>query len=135
MKWYHDKDKWKKLNTIGVVKKTIYDEIHKHPKIEMRYYVSSLNVNIELFSKTIRNHWSIENKLHWHLDFTFKQGENTTANKKALFNLELINKFCLGLLKKVKPYYNNISLRRIRKIISYNFEKSIVDLMCYLSLN
>lgn len=135
VKWYHDKDKWKKLNTIGVVKKTIYDGIHKRPKIEMRYYVSSLNVNIELFSKAIRNHWSVENKLHWHLDFTFKQDENTTSNKKALFNLELINKFCLGVLKKVKPYYNNISLRRIRKIISYNFEKSIVDLMCYLSLN
>lgn len=132
VKWYHDKDKWKKLNTIGVVKKTIYDGIHKRPKIEMRYYVSSLNVNIELFSKAIRNHWSIENKLHWHLDFTFKQDENTTANKKALFNLELINKFCLGLLKKVKPYYNNISLRRIRKIISYNFEKSIVDLALFL---
>lgn len=57
----------KKINgakgTIGVVKKA---------KIEMRYYTSSLNVNIQLFSKDIRNHWSVENKLHWHLDFIFK---------------------------------------------------------------
>ena len=135
VKWYEDKDKWKKLNTIGVVKKYIYDGIHKKPKIEMRYYISSLKVNIELFSKAIRNHWSVENKLHWHLDFTFKQDENTTSNKKALFNLELINKFCLGILNKVKPFYNNISLRRIRKINSYNFEKALVNIMCYLSLS
>ena len=135
IKWYEEKDKWKGLKTIGAVKKSIYDGIHKKPKVEMRYYISSLKVSINLFSKAIRNHWSVENKLHWHLDFTFKQDENTTTNKKALFNLELINKFCLGLLNRVKPYYNNISLRRIRKIISYNFEKSLVNIMCYLALN
>lgn len=100
----------------------------------MRYYISSLKVEIELFSNAIRNHWSVENKLHWHLDFTFRQDKNTTMNKKALMNLELVNKFCLGILNKIKPFYNNISLRRIRKIISYHFEKSLVDIMCYLSL-
>lgn len=133
VKWYFDRKKWEKLNSIGVVKKTI--DNGKEIKIEYRYYISSLFVNIELFSRAIRNHWSVENKLHWHLDFTFKQDKNTTTNKKALMNLELVNKLCLGILNKVKPFYNNISLRRIRKIISYNFEKSLVDLMCYLSLN
>lgn len=131
--WYFDKKKWVKLNTIGAVKKTITEG--KKKKIEMRYYISSLYCNIELFSNAIRNHWSVENKLHWHLDFTFRQDNNTTVNKSALMNLELVNKFCLSILNKVKPFYNNISLKRIRKIISYNFEKSLVDLMCFLSLS
>lgn len=134
VKWYFDRNKWKKLNTIGVVKKTIDDGKTKKLKVEMRYYISSLNIDIELFSKAIRNHWSVENKLHWHLDFTFKQDKNTTVNKNALLNFEIINKFCLGILNKVKPFYKNISLRRIRKIISYHFEKSLVDIMCFLSL-
>ena len=132
VKWYFDRKKWKKLNSIGLVKKTI--ETSQETKVEYRYYISSLFLNIELFSKAIRNHWSVENKLHWHLDFTFKQDDNTTVNKKALMNLELVKKFCLGILNKVKPFYNNISLRRIRKILSYNFEKGLVDIMCYLSL-
>lgn len=131
--WYFDKNKWKKLNSIGVVKKTI--EEGKEKAVEMRYYISSLNVDIDLFSRAIRNHWSVENKLHWHLDFTFRQDKNTTSNKKALMNLEIINKFCLAILNKIKPYYNNISLRRIRKRISYHFEQSIVDIMCYLALS
>ena len=131
--WYFDKKKWAKLKSIGVVKKSI--DNGKEIKIEKRYYISSLFCNIDLFSKAIRNHWSVENKLHWHLDFTFKQDSNTTANKMALMNLEVINKFCLAILNRVKSFYNNISLRRIRKIISYNFEKSLVNLMCYLSLN
>ena len=132
VKWYFDRKKWKKLNSIGLVKKTI--ETSQETKVEYRYYISSLFLNIELFSKAIKNHWSVENKLHWHLDFTFKQDDNTTVNKKALMNLELVKKFCLGILNKVKPFYNNISLRRIRKILSYNFEKGLVDIMCYLSL-
>lgn len=133
VKWYFDKDKWEKLHSIGAVRKTI-TEGKKETK-EMRYYISSLYCDMELFSNAIRNHWSVENKLHWHLDFTFKQDSNTTVNKKALMNLEIINKFCLAILNKIKPFYNNISLRRIRKIISYNFEKSLVDIMCYLALS
>ena len=132
VKWYFDRKKWKKLNSIGLVKKTI--ETLQETKVEYRYYISSLFLNIELFSNAIRNHWSVENKLHWHLDFTFKQDDNTTVNKKALMNLELVKKLCLGILNKVKPFYNNISLRRIRKILSYNFEKGLVDIVCYLSL-
>lgn len=132
IKWYFDRKKWKKLNSIGLVKKAI--DNGKETKVEYRYYISSLFLNIELFSKAIRNHWSVENKLHWHLDFTFKQDDNNTVNKPALMNLELVKKLCLGILNKVKPFYNNISLRRIRKILSYNFEKGLVDIMCYLSL-
>ena len=131
--WYFDKKKWKKLNSIGVVRKTINEG--KETKVEKRYYISSLFCDINLFSNAIRNHWSVENKLHWHLDFTFKQDDNTIANKMALMNLEIVNKFCLAILNKVKAFYNNISLKRIRKIISYNFEKSLVNLMCYLSLS
>ena len=131
IKWYSEQKKWKGLKTFGAVRKTIDDGKTKKPKIEMRYYISSLLINIELFSKSIRNHWSVENKLHWHLDFTFKQDNNSTTNKKALFNLELVNKFCLGIFNRIKPFFDNISIRRIRKIISYNFEKYLVNIMCF----
>ena len=131
--WYYDKNSWEKLNTIGLVKKTI--QSNNQTNIEYRYYISSLNIDIELFSKAIREHWSIENKLHWHLDFTFREDKNTTVNKKALMNLQLVNKFCLSILTRVKPFYNNISLRRIMNINSLNFEKNFVNLLCYLILS
>lgn len=133
VKWYFDIKKWKKLNSVGLVKKTINNG--KEIKIEYRYYISSLYLNIELFSNSIRNHWSVENKLHWHLDFTFKQDNNTTVNKTALMNLELVKKFCLGILNKIKPFYKNISIKRIRKQLSYNLEKGLVNIMCYLMLS
>jgi len=151
--WYHDKDSWKKLRSIGLVKKTIESTIEvttekkegkkkikekvKQQKVttEIRYYISSLNLDIELFAKAIREHWKVENKLHWHLDFTFKEDNNTTVNKNALFNLQLVNKFVLGILEQVKAFYNNISLRRIRHNITLDYENEFINIICYLILS
>ncbi len=133
IKWYHEYKDWKDLTTFGMVKKTI--EKNGEINIEKRYYISSLNIDINLFSKAVRNHWSIENKLHWQLDFTFEEDANTTVNKTALMNLQIINKFCLSILNKVKSYYDNVSLKKIRYKLSLDFEKEFIDLLCYLALS
>ena len=131
IKWYSDYKEWKGLNSLGMVKKTIIKDNQK--TIEQRYYISSLYINIDLFSCSIRQHWSVENKLHWHLDFTFREDKNTTQNKNALMNLQLINKFCLAVLSKVKSRYN-MSLKKIRYKLSINFEQEFITLLCYLQL-
>lgn len=99
---------WKAIHTIGLVRKTITKkELVKNTRknaknkdkkieklvttIENRYYISSRQVNIEKFNIATRGHWSVENKIHWHLDFTFCQDKNTTTNKNALLNLEIIH--------------------------------------------
>ena len=101
---------------------------------EYRYYISSKQVNIKEFSIATRQHWAVENKVHWHLDFTFRQDNNTTTNKKALLNLEIIHKFVLAVLNRAKPTYKK-SLKLIRKHLSYNFEEFLPELFCYLMLN
>ena len=70
--------------------------------MENRYYISSKYVNIKEFNEVTRGHWNIENKIHWHLDFTFEQDKNTTLNKKALLNLEITHKFVLACLERTK---------------------------------
>ena len=101
---------------------------------EYRYYISSKQVNIKEFSIATRQHWSVENKIHWHLDFTFRQDNNSTTNKKALLNLEIIHKFILAILSRVQPRYK-VSLKKIRKHLSNNFTEFLPELFCYLMLN
>ncbi len=124
--WYEEKEQWEGLKSIGLVKKTI--EKSDGSKVEeKRYYISSLLLNINTFSNAIRKHWNVENKLHWQMDFTFKSDNNTTMNKNALFNLQIIKKFCLTILNEVKKQKNK-SLKRIRKDISRNVEKETVEI-------
>lgn len=96
MKWYEDYKEWEKLKSFGIVKKTI-EKADGNKIVEKRYYISSLFLDKNNFSKAIRKHWNVENKLHWQMDFTFKSDDNRTINKKALFNLQIIKKFCLKI--------------------------------------
>lgn len=121
--WYFDLKNWKGIKSFGVVKKTINKG--KNTTTEFRYYISSLYNDIETFSKAVRQHWSVENKLHWHLDFTFKQDDNSTMDKNALFNLQILKKLALAFLNDVKNVYSK-SLRIIRFRISLNYEKEIL---------
>lgn len=124
--WYPDIKLWEGLKSIGLVKRTI-DQSDGTRVEEKRYYISSLLLDISVFSNAIRKHWNVENKLHWQMDFTFKSDDNTTMNKKALFNLQIIKKFCLTILNEVKKEKNK-SLKRIRKDISRNVEKETIEI-------
>ena len=124
--WYEEKNLWEGLKSIGLVKKSI-EKSDGTKTEEKRYYISSLLLDISVFSNAIRKHWNVENKLHWQMDFTFKSDDNTTMNKKALFNLQIIKKFCLTILNEVKKEKNK-SLKRIRKDISRNVEKETIEI-------
>lgn len=151
IKWYEKLDDWENVKTFGFVKKTITKKVivknsRKNAKdkdkkiekevtnIENRYYISSRQVNVVEFNIATRGHWNVENKIHWHLDFTFCQDDNSTTNKNALLNLEIIHKFVLAILDRVKPKYN-MSLRSIRKHLSNNFEAFLPELLCYLMIS
>ena len=56
-------------------KKKIEKEI---TTIEERYYIWSLNVDVKRFGKIIKSYWLVENKIHWHLDYTFNKDRNNT---------------------------------------------------------
>ncbi|TWH58019.1 putative transposase YbfD/YdcC [Desulfitobacterium sp. LBE] len=94
--WLADKERWKGLKSIGMVVKTI----EKQGKVteEKRYYISSLPVQPELFAKAVRGHWAIES-MHWQLDVTFREDNNTTLDKNAALNLNILRKMCLPILK------------------------------------
>lgn len=123
VKWYHDFKSWKGLKTIGMVRKK-FNNPYKEKKTECRYYISSLDVNIDLFQNAIKSHWSVENILHGHLDLTFKQDDNSTVNKEALFGLQLIKKMVLSTLKPISKE-EKISMNKLRLTISFNIEKGI----------
>ena len=88
-------------------------------KKEYRYYISSLKEDIELFSRSVRGHWSVES-MHWHLDVTFKEDANKTIDKRAAENLNIIRKWCISILKMIEIFRPKLSMKRKRFVISMN---------------
>lgn len=114
---------WKGLKAfICFIKKTT-DKHGKQTK-EIRYYISSTD-DIELCAAAIRGHWGVENKLHWHLDYSLYEDYNTTMDKTAFNNYSLINKMVLSLCKLAKPVIGSPSIRSLRKEFGWGFEECL----------
>ena len=65
---------WKGLKSIGVV--TSRRRTKGEESIEIRYYLSSLAVDVGQFARAVRGHWSVENACHWSLDVTFREDDS-----------------------------------------------------------
>lgn len=116
IRWLGQRKEWKGLKSIGMEKKTIEKEGKR--KEEYRYFISSLENDIGTLSRAVRGHWSIES-MHWHLDVTFREDANTTINKTAAQNQNIIRKWSLGILKMTELALKNkrMSMRTKRFVI------------------
>ena len=126
IQWMQEKSRWKGLKSIGMVRKTITRG--DVTTVENRYYISSFKDDIDLFARTVRGHWPIE-IMHWHLDVTFKEDANTTKDKIAAQNLNIINKWCLSILKLFEVGKKKMSLRKKRYYISLDTQKCFAAIM------
>ena len=120
--WMNKKTKWEGLKSIGLARNIIEKDERK--VIEDRYYIISFSNDVELFSKSVRSEWCVENNLHAALDITFREDTNKTLDKNGAKNLGIIRRIALAILKFVQTYYKK-SLKLIRTGLSFNFENEI----------
>lgn len=73
----------------------------KERKRERRFFITSLSADKAIKIKSgIRNHWGIENSLHYILDVAFREDYNLTRNGNAAVNQSVVRHFALNLLKR-----------------------------------
>ena len=58
--------------------------------------------------------------MHWHLDVTFREDANTTLDKQAAQNLNIIRKWSLSILKMIEIFRPKMSMKKKRFVISMN---------------
>jgi predicted transposase YbfD/YdcC len=89
---------WKGLKSVGVV--TSRRQEKGKESIEVRYYLSSLPVDVELFARAVRGHWSVENACHWTLDVTFREDDSRIRERVLGANITWLYRFTLSILKQ-----------------------------------
>jgi predicted transposase YbfD/YdcC len=89
---------WEELKSVGMVTSCCLRDGKE--TIEIRYYISSLEVDVTRFARAVRGHWGIENTCHWSLDMTFREDESRTRERRLRENFAWLNRFVLSLLKQ-----------------------------------
>ena len=64
------------------------------------FYLSSLPPDAQQLGKAIRQHWSIENQLHWVLDVTFGEDASRIRTANAPLNMALLKRWSINLLNQ-----------------------------------
>lgn len=90
--------RWKGLKSIG--RATSHCLRDGKESRDVRYYISSLEVEVKEFARAVRGHWGIENSCHWTLDMTFREDESRLREGNLRENFAWLNRFALSLLKQ-----------------------------------
>ena len=121
--------KWKGLKTLVKIETERFDKLEKTTQRETRYYISSLSESAGCANKKIRDHWGIENKLHWMLDVNF--GEDSSRRRKghSAENFNIIAKVALSLIiKTAEGKKMSKKNRRYAAALSNSFREKVLQL-------
>ena len=124
--WLPQKKEWSGLMSIAMTRNTITK--NGKTTVEVRYFISSLCVNVKEIARAIRKHWVVES-YHWHLDVTFREDDNRTIDKQAAYNLNVLRKLSLNILKLLDVGRKNTSMKLKRYMISLNPVKYFAKIM------
>lgn len=113
---------WAGLTTIGMC--CSERTIHGVNSEEVRYFIGSKKATAKVYGKALRNHWGIENSLHWQLDVTFDEDHNRVSKRNAAENLALLRRLILSLVQ-AHPAKLSIAKKRFAAALDPEFLEEI----------
>lgn len=120
--WVCNKEQWPGLQSLIAIDSVRTQKATGASQAETRYYISSSNAAPAVFNAAIREHWGIENRLHWVLDVVFGEDGSTKRAGTAAENFSFISKVAINLLNKHddKKGAKKVSMKIKRKKAGWN---------------
>jgi predicted transposase YbfD/YdcC len=121
--WLQERHNWPKLASVVMIQSTRVTPgpTRDADKIEheTRFYITSLVLIASLIGPLIRDHWAIENSLHWVLDMVFRDDECRLRTDHAPANFTTLKHMALNLIRRAK---SKDSIRLRRKVAAWDDE-------------
>jgi predicted transposase YbfD/YdcC len=119
------RENWRGLRSIGMA--VSERKVGDKESVEVRYYISSLSDDPGRFGKAVRNHWGVENGLHWVLDIAFDEYRNRIRKESGAENLSTIRRIALNPLRDCK-IKSGVKGKRIRANADCGIREQILNI-------
>lgn len=111
------KNNWVKLQTAVRVTsiRTVTSSGETHQSRESRYYICSLKEpSAERMQQAVRQHWGVENNLHWMIDMAFREDESRIRTGHAPANMAVLRHIALNLIRGDKTRKIGVKASRLK---------------------
>jgi len=112
IEWLGAKASWSNLHSVGMVEAR--REIGDTVQIDTRYFLASLPAHAVRFAQAVRQHWGVENSLHWVLDVSFQEDACRIRKEKGAQTFAVLRHIALNLLRREPHHKRGIKARRKR---------------------
>ena len=109
---------WPNLHTVLAVESLRSTNGTPKVETEIRYFLSSCRDDPIVLGRAIRQHWAIENALHWVLDVTFREDGSRVRDQRAARNLAVLRRMAINLVGRDGS--TKASVRAKRKRAAWN---------------
>ena len=103
---------WAGLATVAVVIRRCVDHATGKASDEVRFFISSLPARARRLAAAVRQHWGIENGLHWVLDVAFGEDRMRQRDRNGAGYLALLNRLAVSLLRGDKTVKAGVKCKR-----------------------
>ena len=98
--WLQQRHRWPGLKGLVIVEAS--REIGPKTERETRYYVTSSSLPADKLGPVVRDHWAVENSLHWVMDMTFRDDECRIRTENAPENFVTLKHMAANLARRKK---------------------------------
>lgn len=117
---------WAGIKSIHQLTRKRYDKRSGKETCEVSYYISSLQDSKRVF-RAMRDHWKIENQLHYMLDVYLGEDGWSKRAGEAAKNMELLAKIDLFILQRLKAKLGK-SIPRVQMLLAKLTPMQLFDL-------
>ena len=116
---------WSTIQSVVMVERERTD--WKKTSYEVQYHISSLPADVKKISQAIREHWGVENNLHWSMDVVFGEDKSRIRKGHGSENFGTMRRQTLGLLKKDTSLRKSIRLKRYHASMDNDYLLQVIS--------
>ena len=124
----YQQEQWSALRSIVIVERVRH--LWNKTTREVQFYLSSLPADAQLNGRAIRQHWGIENQVHWTLDVTFNEAQCRIRSFHSPRNLALLRRIALNTLNQETTLRRSLRQKSKRAAMNNEYMLTVLNSFC-----
>ena len=97
---------------------------------EVHFYLTSLPADTQVLGRAIRQHWTIENQVHWTLDVTFYEAQCRIRSGHSPRNFAIERRMALNALNQEKTLQRSLRQKIKQASMNNDYMMTVLNSFC-----